>query len=152
MELAQAGYWAAMPTAVGVAGSLLIPRLATTPDRRFTILGFLFVFAGVASLLIHAAGGPLLAFGLILQGIARSSMMTIAVLVLIEAKGVDIKHAGAAGGLFFSAAEIGGVLGPVTLGLVSDATGGFSAALSLLTGIPIVLLGLLWLLRRDKDA
>jgi CP family cyanate transporter-like MFS transporter len=152
MELAQAGYWAAMPTAVGVAGSLLIPRLATTPARRFTILGFLFVCAGVAALLIHADGGPLLAFGLILQGIARSSMMTIAVLVLIEAKGVDIKHAGAAGGLFFSAAEIGGVLGPVTLGLVSDATGGFSAALSLLTGIPIVLLGLLWLLRRDQQA
>ena len=41
-------------------------------------------------------------------------IMVVAVLVLIEAKGVNLKNTGAAGGLFFSAAEIGGVLGPLT--------------------------------------
>ena len=37
MSAAEAGIWAALPTAVGVAGALLIPRLAT-PRRRLAIL------------------------------------------------------------------------------------------------------------------
>ena len=42
---------------------------------------------------------------------------------------------GAAGGLFFSAAEIGGVLGPLTIGMVSDLTGGFDCALWMMIAI-----------------
>ena len=52
-----------------------------------------------------------------------------------------------AGGLFFSAAEIGGVLGPLSVGLLSDLTGGFSAALFVLSGVCallVLLLARLW--------
>lgn len=146
MDAKTAGFWASIPTAVGVAGALLIPRLAT-PPRRLAILAALLVSAGVASLLLHSTGVPL-ALGLVCQGIARSSMMTVAVLLLMETREVGARHTGSASGLFFSAGEIGGVLGPLTIGVLYDATGGFAMALYLLTAICAVLLLLLGLLRR----
>ena len=42
-----------------------------------------------------------------------------------------------ASGFFFSAAEIGGVLGPVTLGLLYDATGNFDTGLYFLTAVAV---------------
>lgn len=147
MSPAAAGYWASIPTAVGIAGALVIPRLAL-PERRVAILLGLFLCAGAATLLIQGPAGPLLAGGLMVQGIARSSMMTVAVLVLMETRGLAAQSRGLAGGLFFSAAEIGGVLGPLTVGFLSDATGGFAAPLYLMTGICLVLMMLLARLRR----
>jgi len=144
---AAAGYWASIPTAVGVAGSLVIPRLAT-PERRLSVMALLFLAALVASLLLHAAPGPWLAGGLVLQGIARSSMMTVAILLLMEAPGVPKARLGLAGGLFFTAAEVGGVLGPLTIGVISDLTGGFTAALFVLSALCVALLGAIGLLAR----
>ena len=147
MSAAAAGYWASLPTAVGIAGALVIPRLAS-PERRIPILFGLFLCAGAATLLIDNPAGPLLTGGLMVQGIARSSMMTIAVLVLLETRGLAAQSRGLAGGLFFSAAEIGGVLGPLTVGFLSDATGGFAAPLYMMTGVCLVLVLLLARLRR----
>jgi LPXTG-motif cell wall-anchored protein len=48
-------------------------------------------------------------------------------------------YAGTAGGLFFSAAEIGGAGGPIMLGVLYDATGGFDSGLYLLAGIGLLL-------------
>lgn len=138
MTASQAGYWATIPTAVGIAGSLLIPRLAT-PSRRFVILAGLALFAAASTILLHAAPGPLLVVGLIAQGIARSSLMTVAMLALVETRGVGERHAGVAGGLFFSAAEVGGAGGPILLGALYDATGGFDAGLWLLTVLAVLL-------------
>ena len=146
MDAKTAGYWASIPTAVGVVGALLILRLAT-PPRRLAILSALLASAGVASMLLHYGGAPL-AFGLVCQGIARSSMMTIAVLLLMETPEVGARHTGSASGLFFSAGEVGGVLGPLTIGVLYDRTGDFALALYLLTAICVVLLLLLGLLRR----
>ena len=148
MDATSAGYWSSVPTAIGIIGALLIPRLAI-PSQRLTILFFLFVGAAVASLMLQIGAGLTLAVGLALQGLARSSMMTVSLLVLMEMKDVDSRNMGAAGGLFFSAAEIGGVLGPLTIGALSDLTGEFVAGLYLLTGICAALMVLLWVLRRD---
>ena len=147
MSAADAGYWASLPTAVGIAGALIIPRLAL-PERRVPILFGLFLCAGVATLLMQNPAGPLLAGGLMAQGIARSSMMTIAILLLMETRGLAAQSRGLAGGLFFSAAEIGGVLGPLTVGFLSDSTGGFAAPLYLMAGVCLVLMLLLARLRR----
>ena len=111
MDPVRAGFWSAIPTAVGVIGALTIPRLAI-PERRFIILGILFFAAACASLLLHAAEGPLLFAGLMLQGMARGSMTTIALLILMEAPEVGARRTGSVSGMYFSAAEIGGVMGP----------------------------------------
>jgi cyanate permease len=146
MTPAAAGLWAAIPTVVGVAGALVIPRLAV-PERRTAIMGGLILSAVAATLLLQLAPGAGLAAGLVLQGIARSSMMTVAILLLMEAPGVPPARAGMAGGMFFTVAEIGGVLGPLSVGAISDATGGFAWPLAAMTGICLLLLALLALLR-----
>jgi CP family cyanate transporter-like MFS transporter len=79
----------------------------------------------------------LLFSGLLLQGIARSSLMTVLILTLVELPAIGERYAGLASGFFFSAAEIGGVLGPVTLGLLYDATGNFDTGLYFLTAVAV---------------
>lgn len=147
LDPAAADLWAMTPTLVGIAGSLLIPRLAT-PKRRIPILIALLAAALAATLLLQSAPGPLLGTGLVLQGIARSSLMTVSVLILVELPEIGGRRAGAASGLFFSAAEIGGVTGPLALGAISEATGGFDLALYALSGIMIALMLIATRLRR----
>ena len=147
LEPKEADLWAMIPTLIGVAGSLLIPRLAT-PERRFHVLIGLLVAALAATVLLHSDPGPMLALGLAMQGIARSSLMTVAILILVEMPEIGPRRAGAASGLFFSAAEIGGVTGPLALGAISEATGGFTLALYALSGVIITLILLTLRLKR----
>ena len=141
-----AGIWSAVPTAIGIIGALLIPRLAT-PPRRFAILFALSLSAGAGALMLLVAGTPALVVAMILQGIGRGSLIAVLILVLMETRGVDARHTGAVVGLFFSAAEIGGVLGPLAIGAASDLTGGFEAGLWLLGAVSAAVIGLLSLHR-----
>ena len=152
LPIVQASYWAALPTVIGIAGSLLIPRLAT-PDRRFQILLGLCLAALMASLLLQFVSGPLLTLGLVMQGIARSALMTVLVLTLVELPGIGESRTGIASGMFFSAAEIGGVLGPLGLGVLYDATGNFHGALAGLSAVAVMLtLGTLYLTRLARGS
>lgn len=146
MDAVTAGYWSSVPTVVGMVGALIIPRLAT-PTRRFLILFGLIGSACIAALLIRTMDAGALPIGLVLQGLVRGSMSSIAILFLMETKGVNARVMGAAGGMYFSAGEIGGVLGPLSVGAMFDATGGFSAPLLMLSGVCVVLALLLARLR-----
>lgn len=146
MAVGAAGVWAAVPVAVGIAGSLIIPRLAT-PRWRYPIMFGLILCTGGGALLLLVAGVPALVGAVALQGIARGSLMTVLILLMMDARGLDSRHVGAAVGLFFSAAEIGGVLGPLTIGALFDGTGGFSPGIWLLATVSAVLIGLLYLHR-----
>lgn len=139
MDPAAAGLWAAIPMVIGVAGALTIPRLAT-PERRLAILMALFLCITGTTLLLHAEPGMAVMAGLVLQGLSRGTVVPLIILAVVESPQVGPHRAGAASGMFFSAAEVGGVLGPVTLGVTYDATGGFTMALNLLTGICVLLL------------
>jgi len=137
MTAVAAGYASAIPTGVGVGAVLLIPRLAVR-ERRISILLILTAAAGLATVCLQfEARAPLFA-GLILQGTAATALTTILVLTLIELPGVGERRAGTASGLFFSAAQIGGVLGPLGLGTLYDLTGGFASGLGLLTVTAVV--------------
>ena len=139
MEASTAGYWATVPTIVGILGSLLIPRWAVA-ERRFAILTALCALALVASILLRFTEFAPLTAGLILQGVAKSSLMTVLVLTLVELPEVGDRRAGAATGLFFSAAEVGGLLGPLGMGVLYDASGGFHSSLTALTVVTCLLL------------
>lgn len=154
LTAAEAGYWASLPTLIGLAGSLIIPRLAT-PERRYAILIALCIAALLTTLMLRDDMGFLLAFGLVLQGIARSSLMTIAILALVETPEIGERRAGVASGMFFSAAEVGGAGGPLMIGAIHTATGGYSASLTCMTVITLLLLaGAIYLARvvwRDES-
>lgn len=134
MTLTAAGNWAALPMLIGAAGSLVIPRLAT-PERRYRILLLLSLSAAAASLALTVVHPLVLPVALVLQGLVRASLMTVLILTLVELPGLDARYAGTASGLFFTAAEVGGVLGPLGLGLLYDLTGGFDAGLYALTAV-----------------
>ena len=46
-----AGYWASIPTLIGILGALFIPRMAL-PNLRFWILANLFIIAGTSVILL----------------------------------------------------------------------------------------------------
>lgn len=145
-----AGYWAAIPTVIGILGSLIIPRLAT-PERRFNILIALSIAAFGASLLLRFSEPTTLLPGLLLQGIARSSLMTVLILTLVELPEIGERYAGVASGLFFSAAEFGGVMGPLALGLLYAPNAGFSSGLTLLSLVALTIVcGAILLKRRTR--
>ncbi|MBX9606033.1 MAG: MFS transporter [Gammaproteobacteria bacterium] len=146
MPEVQAGYWSSVPTLVGILGSLTIPRLAV-PERRFLILALLSSAILAASVLLQFTAPAALFPGLVLQGIARSTLTTVLMLSLVELPEVGARHAGVASGLFFGAGEIGGMLGPLILGVLYDWTHGFAAGLVLFTAVGAGLLAGAWRLR-----
>lgn len=131
MTTIEAGYWSAIPTAVGIASALVVPRLAI-PTRRQRILFGLVAISGLSTLFLQLEARPSLLAGLLLQGAAATVLTPILVLTLLELPGVGERRAGTASGLFFSAAQIGGVIGPLGLGALYDLSGGFSLGLAAL--------------------
>lgn len=145
----QAGYMASIAVVCGVAGALVFPAIAVAQRRRKVLMS-MFVMAAAGCVLLQGWSYPLLVGGLILTGAASGAMMTISILALIEQDYVGPERAGIAGGIFFSFAEIGGVSGPVMLGLLHDYTGGFTASLYLLAAIAMVLCALVYLLQSSQ--
>ncbi|NNE23212.1 MAG: MFS transporter [Rhizobiales bacterium] len=128
---AEAGYLAVIPVVMGIISALILPRLAT-PQRRLRVLQLLFGSAVAGCLLISTGLTVPVIAGLAAAGLASGAMMTITILTLIELPVVGPQRSGLAGGLYFSVAEIGGVGGPVLIGVMRDATGGFQVALIVL--------------------
>ena len=150
MTPSEAGYWAAVPTLFGMVASLSLPRMAT-PDNRFAILLSLFVCAAGATVLVWSASGPMLAVGLILQGMCRGAMTSISILLLIESGDGNTSRVGAASGLYFSVGEVGGVLGPMSMGALAHATGDFDASLFMMFGVACILMLILMRLRTVQE-
>lgn len=147
MTASEAGYWASIPTVFGMLASLTLPKLANR-ERRFPILLFLVLSAAAGSLLIWSAYTPFIAFGVVLQGICRGAMTSILILTLMDHESIPPERVGAVSGLYFSVAEIGGALGPMSLGAAAELTGNFDSSLFLLTALSIGMLILLLRLRR----
>jgi MFS transporter, CP family, cyanate transporter len=148
MDVVSAGFWASVPVFIGIGGALIFPRFAV-PSRRMILLAALFAAQMMAPLLIQWSDHGALLAGLILQGLARGSLSIIVVLVLMELREVDSQRMGAAAGMYFTAGEIGGVLGPLALGTLYDLTGDFAAGLY---GLAALCLWQLLLLSRLKVA
>jgi cyanate permease len=68
-------------------------------------------------------------------------------LILMDTREVDSKDMGAAGGMFYCVAEIGGFTGPLMMGVLVDATGTFLAGTFFLAGLCIAISGMTRLLK-----
>ena len=117
------------------------------PNLRFWILAGLFIIAGTSVILLKSYSELIILIGLSLRGNTQGSMMTILLFILMEIPQVGFRYAGSAGGVFFAAAVIGGVLGPLSLGLLSDYDEGFQSGLTMLSLVCIILVVLVFLLK-----
>jgi cyanate permease len=146
LSATSAGLWASIPTLVGIASNLVIPRFAT-PERAIKILGALYCCLVIATLLMAFTSGAGLIAGLVLLGIARI-IGTIVLLILMAAPRVGAENMGAAIGLYFTVGEIGGVLGPALMGAIADLAGSLVASVLALNVLAVFLLCMTVPLRR----
>jgi len=134
----EAGLWAALPVAITVFGAILVPRL-TPAGYRARMLVVLFVLGSVAAGLIAAPGLVFIVPGLVLLGVARSALWPLTLLCLTEAGDMRRSELAPAGALFFTFGELGGMLGPVLIGVLAQASGGFVLPLAALSGLCLAL-------------
>ncbi len=145
MTAKQAGFWATIPVSIGLIAILVIPRLAI-PSRRIPMLVGTLLLASASVVILGATVGAQRILSLILLGIAGRGVMPILMLMLMDSPRVGSSRMGSAGGLFFTAGEVGGVLGPLLMGVLSDVSGDFGGGLLMLassTGFMAILA--LWL-------
>jgi cyanate permease len=119
-----AGYGASIPLLGGIFTVLLVPR-AVPNHWRGHFIGLLSLIAALGITIFALAPGYFLLPGLILFGGAGSTIFPLLTLTLMEIPEVGARYMGAAGGIFFCAAEIGGFLGPLLMGLFVDFTNSF---------------------------
>ena len=136
MGSSKAGLLAAIPVATGAIGSVIIPQIAKPQSHR-AIMFFLFSVAAACTICLIYFENSLLVGTLILLGISSRGVMPIIMLTLISL--VGSKKTGAAGGLYFTAGEVGGVMGPILLGVSADLFSGFTPGLIFLSGLCVVL-------------
>ena len=148
MSLSESGQWAAAGTAAGVVGLLMMPVLGRR-GARVPALSALFLVTAAANVGLVTLSGPALIAVVLLSNVARGPMMPLMMLVLMETEGVGAAFMGAAAGLFFATAEIGGFGGPFLLGVLRDATGALTSGVLALAGVAVVMALAVPLLRLD---
>jgi MFS family permease len=126
MSPSQAGYAASIPIASGIPALLFIPSLI--PPRFIGRMIAIFALMTTLNLILvlNTSGTPLY-IGLLVLGFISSPFMPLMLLLLMESPRVKTEYMGAAGGMFFCVAEIGGFSGPALMGILVDVTGTFAA-------------------------
>ena len=137
-----ASNWAAASLAVGIVARLVMPGLAN-PQRRSVMLHGLMIALGLAMVLLAVgpAGTDLVAT--LVLGF-RSALTSLVILVLMEADQVTTANVGLAYGLWFSAVQIGGALGPPVVGMFGDSDLGFPGALVTMAILLVVMMAVLF--------
>lgn len=134
---ARAGFWAAVVSVPGLAAGIMLPRLARPEIRRRLLVTF-YLLLGLGLLPLAFGWGPATAGGILLFGAMRSAVLPVAMLFLMDHEDVGPANMAGAGALYFTAGEIGGVSGPVVVGLLAD-RGSFGPAVLLLVAVAGVL-------------
>jgi cyanate permease len=150
MSAAQAGWAAAVSIAAGIPSILVVPTLVP-PHFRGRIIAVFAVFTSINIVLVMKISGTALYLGLATLGFISAPFMALLLLILMDSPGVETRHMGSAGGMFFCVAEIGGFTGPFIMGLLVDVTGTFMAGALFLAGLCLVMAVLTRLLNFKSD-
>jgi cyanate permease len=138
---AQSGFLSSVPMFTGIFSVLLIPSL--TPGRlRGIVVSILAAISVISILLLGLASGPAMYTGLVLFGISAFAIFPILMLMLMDSREIGTQSMGLASGVFFAIAEVGGFSGPLLMGSLLDATGGFLAGIALLSALNVGILAL----------
>ena len=134
MSASQAGIAASIPLATGIPAILLIPRLVPARLRGHVIAIFA-VLTTVHLVIVMSLSGAGLYTVLAVFGFISSPFLSMMLLILMDTREVDSQYMGAAGGMFFCVAEIGGFAGPLLMGVLVDTTGTFWTGVFFLAGL-----------------
>jgi len=143
---AMAGFAASIPSISAIPAIIFVPRWIPHHLRGKAIAVFALTSAALIFVVTTATGIALVS-GLVLLGIANSGIMPLMLLILMDSPEIGSRHMGAAGGLFFCVAEIGGVLGPFVMGALVDITGAFLAGAFFMAVLGLTVTVLAWSLR-----
>ncbi len=133
----EAGAWAAFTSIPGLAAGVLVPR-AATPERRRLLLISAYALLGIGLVPLALAWSPATAGGILIYGAMRSSVLPVAMLFLMDSDDVGPANMAGASALYFTAGEVGGVTGPVMIGIVADASG-FGPAVTVMVVVAFAL-------------
>ena len=145
MSASHAGWAAAVSIAAGIPSILIIPTMLP-PRFRGGIIAIFAILTSINIVLVMKISGTALYLGLATLGFISAPFMALLLLILMDSPGVETRHMGSAGGMFFCVAEIGGFTGPFIMGILVDATGSFMAGALFLAGLCLVLAALTFLL------
>lgn len=132
-----AGAWAAVVSIPGLVAAVVLPRLATPRRRRLLLVG-IYALLGIALIPLAVSWTALTAGGILLYGAMRSAALPIAMLFLMDDDRVGPANMAGASALYFTAGEIGGVSGPVVVGVVAD-RGSFGPAVWIMIGVAFLM-------------
>jgi predicted MFS family arabinose efflux permease len=111
-------------------------------------MAILAVLTAVNIILVMKISGMSLYIGLAVLGFISAPFMALLLLILMDSPGVEPRHMGSAGGMFYCVAEIGGFAGPFFMGVLVDLTGTFMAGALFLAGLCIAIAVLTRFLKR----
>ena len=139
LSAAEAGAWAAIPSLAGLAGGIVVPRLAK-PERRRLVLASSYCLMGLGIATLLGPWSPITIGGLVVLGFMRTAVLPVAMLFLMDDARVGPTNMAAAGGLYFTAGEVGGVTGPLLVGVLASGPGaGFGAAQTVLVVVTAIM-------------
>ena len=150
MSASQAGIAASIPLATGIPAILLLPRLVP-PRLRGHIIAIFAVLTTVNLAIVMFLSGAGLYAVLAVLGFISSPFLSMMLLILMDTREVDSKYMGAAGGMFFCVAEIGGFTGPLLMGVLVDVTGTFLTGVFFLASLCMFIAGLTRLLKTRSN-
>ncbi len=149
MSASQAGYAASIPIATGIPAILFIPSLVP-PRFRVRMIALLALLTAINLILVMKTSGTPLYSGLLALGLFSSPFMPLMLLILMEIPRVKTEYMGAAGGMFFCVAEIGGFSGPSLMGILVDLTGTFMAGTIFLAILCIAIAIMTFLIKAER--
>ena len=117
---------------VGVIGSLIIPG-RVNPHKRPQFLTMMFIAMGISVWALTVSSQTLHLFAIAVIGIVRVSSVPMAMLLLMSSRSVPDARMGVAGGLFFTAGELGGVSGPWFIGITRQNSADFGSSVAVLS-------------------
>jgi cyanate permease len=150
MSASYAGWAAAVPIAAGIPSILIMPTMVPPPFRG-RIIAIFAVLTTINLVLVMKISGTALYLGLATLGFISAPFMALLLLILMDSPGVETRHMGSAGGMFFCVAEIGGFTGPFIMGILMDATGTFMTGALFLSGLCIAMAVLTFFLYTESE-
>ncbi|MHA6345379.1 MFS transporter [Roseivivax sp. CAU 1761] len=128
--LGQAGLLSSLSVAMGLLALLTLPAFAVTARARLVLAATLCATAALALAALSALpAGPGFLAAAALAGFATGPLLALGLMPVVTDAGLAPERRILTIALFFSAAQIGGTLGPLSFGALRETTGSFAAGL-----------------------